>query len=214
MPTIDTVTVYSLLAVAGLVVAAFVLSRAVLKSSASCVDRATFIWFAFDALTHFILEGSFVWHSIAGRTVNTGTDMFAALWREYAKADLRWGFADPTIVALEILTVVGVGGLCVYILILLARNDPARHYWITVASVAELYGGWMTFVPELLIGSVFLDTDDWFHHYVYLWFFNGIWVVIPVALMVHSYRCLLPAALPPPPPPSAAIKKDMQNNHN
>lgn len=79
MPTLDAVTVYSLLAVAGLVVAAYVLSRLLLKPSTSHLDRATFIWFAFDALTHFILEGSFVWHSIAGRTVNTGTDMFAAL---------------------------------------------------------------------------------------------------------------------------------------
>lgn len=89
--------------------------------------------------------------------------------QEYAKADARWGFADPTIVALEILTVFGVGALCVYILYLLAKDDSARHYWITVVSVAELYGGWLTFCPEWLTGSPYLNTSNWLHFYVYLW---------------------------------------------
>ena len=61
--------------------------------------------------------------------------------REYARADFRWGTADPTVVSLEILTVLGAGPLCCYILGQLIRNDPARHYWIVVLSTAELYGG-------------------------------------------------------------------------
>jgi len=61
--------------------------------------------------------------------------------REYAKADFRWGTADPTVVSLEILTVLGAGPLCCYIINQLIRNDPARHYWIIVLSTAELYGG-------------------------------------------------------------------------
>lgn len=64
--------------------------------------------------------------------------------REYAAADFRWGFADPTVVSLEILTVLGAGPLCCYILKQLANDDPARHYWLIVLSTAELYGG---FVP-------------------------------------------------------------------
>ena len=61
--------------------------------------------------------------------------------REYAKADFRWGTADPTVVSLEILTVLGAGPLCCYIINQLIKNDPARHYWIVVLSTAELYGG-------------------------------------------------------------------------
>lgn len=78
-PLIDQVTIYSLLGVAGLLAVAYVGSRVLLPSHSSLVDRASFVWFAFDALTHFILEGSFVYHSVMGRTVNTGTDMFALL---------------------------------------------------------------------------------------------------------------------------------------
>ena len=61
--------------------------------------------------------------------------------REYAAADFRWGTADPTVVSLEILTVLGAGPMCCYILKQLAGDDPARHYWMIVLSTAELYGG-------------------------------------------------------------------------
>ena len=61
--------------------------------------------------------------------------------KDYAKVDFRWGVADPTVVSLEILTVLGAGPLCCYIIIQLLRNDPTRHFWIIVLATAELYGG-------------------------------------------------------------------------
>lgn len=61
--------------------------------------------------------------------------------REYALADFRWAVADPTVVSLEILTVLGAGPMACYILKMLAGDDPARHYWIIVLSTAEIYGG-------------------------------------------------------------------------
>ena len=66
------------------------------------------------------------------------------LGREYAAADFRWGLADPTVVSLEILTVLGAGPMCCYILKQLANDDPARHYWLIVLSTAELYGGFVS----------------------------------------------------------------------
>jgi hypothetical protein len=73
-----------------------------------------------------------------------------SLGKEYAKADVRWGMADPTVVSLEFLTVFGAGPLCVLLMYQIARNDPARYYNYIVLSVAELYGGWMTFCPEVI----------------------------------------------------------------
>lgn len=37
----------------------------------------------------------------------------------------------------------------------------------------------MTFCPEWLVGSVNLDTSNWMYMWLYLVFFNGLWVVIP-----------------------------------
>ena len=47
--------------------------------------------------------------------------------------------------------------------------------------------GWMTFCPDWLVGSPNLVTDNWLYLWVYLVFFNGLWVVIPLALMYQSW---------------------------
>ncbi|EEB99113.1 hypothetical protein MPER_01266 [Moniliophthora perniciosa FA553] len=119
-------------------------------------------------MIHFFYEGSFLYYSTLGRQVNASTAPLARMWQEYAFADYRWGVSDPTVVSLEILTVIGAGGICVYILKQLANNDPARHYWIVVLSTAELYGGWMTFCPEWLTGSPNLNTSNVLYLWVYL----------------------------------------------
>ncbi|KAL5519927.1 hypothetical protein ACEPAG_1587 [Sanghuangporus baumii] len=187
-PTIFTKTsAYSLAAVATIGFVAKTAAGALLPKSARWQDKFTFIWLAFDAMIHFSFEGSFLYLSVFGRSVNTSTGPFAELWKEYARADFRWGFSDPTVVSLEILTVLGAGPLCCYILYQLARQDPARHYWIVVLSTAELYGGWMTFCPEWLTGSPNLDTSNPLYLWVYLVFMNVIWVFIPVWLMYDSY---------------------------
>jgi hypothetical protein len=112
----------------------------------------------FDALIHFSFEGAFLYCSLFGRQANTSTGFLADLGefslpascpglihaptvKEYALADYRWGVADPTVVSLEVLTVLGAGPLCLYIALLLVRRDPARHYWLVVLCTAELYGG-------------------------------------------------------------------------
>lgn len=46
------------------------------------------------------------------RTTLTGP--LAALWREYALADTRWGTSDPTVVSIELVTVFGAGPLAAY----------------------------------------------------------------------------------------------------
>lgn len=61
--------------------------------------------------------------------------------REYAAADTRWGTADPTVVALELLTVFGAAPLAALVVYQIVKGDPTRYYWIIVLSTAELYGG-------------------------------------------------------------------------
>ncbi|KAH9028350.1 Emopamil-binding protein [Lactarius pseudohatsudake] len=187
-PSVFTATsAYSLAGVAGIAVVASTAARALLPKNAPWQDRATFIWLTFDALIHFIFEGSFLALSTFGRTVNASPGAFAQMWREYAAADTRWGIADPTVVSLELLTVLGAGPLAAFIVYQIVRRDPARHYWIVVLSTAELYGGWMTFCPEWLTGSPSLNTSNPLFLWVYLVFMNTIWVIIPVWLMCDSY---------------------------
>ncbi|CEQ38627.1 SPOSA6832_00094 [Sporobolomyces salmonicolor] len=154
-------TIFSLLATVLILLAAVLLARAILpaRTYADKVQRWTFVWLAFDALIHF-----FLWQSFPRpRTVNSSEGPLALLWQEYALADTRWGVSDPCVVAIELLTVLGAGPL-----------------------TAELYGGWMT--AKWITGSPSLNTSHWLYTYVYLLFFNGLWVIIPILLMVDAYR--------------------------
>jgi len=177
----------SLGAVAAVGLVSYIGAKTLLPRDAKWQDRFTFIWFAFDALIHFTFEGSFLYLSTFGRQVNTSTGPLAEMWKEYARADFRWGFSDETVVSLELLTVFVVGPLCCYILRQLIKDDPARHFWIVILSTAELYGGWMTFCPEWLTGSPNLDTSNPLYFWVYLMFMNVIWVVVPFWLVYESY---------------------------
>jgi hypothetical protein len=72
-------TIFSLLGVVAILVAAYAASALLLSKSARAVDRYIFIWLAFDALIHFIFEGSFLYYSTFGRTVFRGSGPFAEL---------------------------------------------------------------------------------------------------------------------------------------
>ncbi|BGP43994.1 hypothetical protein JCM10449v2_008051 [Rhodotorula kratochvilovae] len=173
-------TIYSLLSTVALLAAAFALARFVLpdRRYRDKVQRATFVWLAFDALIHFILEGSFVWQSFpAPRSVNSSKGPFAALWAEYALADTRWGTADPTVVAIELITVLGAGPLAAYCAAKMRGEGEGWRLWVIILSSRP----WLS-------GSPSLNTSHWLYTYVYLLFFNGLWVAIPLALIADSGR--------------------------
>jgi hypothetical protein len=61
-PTIDATTVISLLALLALLAGAYAASIKVLPKTSSLKIRILFVWHLFDALIHFIFEGSFLWN--------------------------------------------------------------------------------------------------------------------------------------------------------
>lgn len=128
-----------------------------------------------------------------------GTGPSARLWQEYAKADKRWAGADVTVVSLELLTVLLGGPAAVLVCYLLVRSGssglsvPKRGaakacLWFTATALAtaELYGGFMTFAPEWLTGSSQLATEDPVYLWLYLFFFNTLWVFIPLWVLWES----------------------------
>lgn len=90
-----------------MVTVAVILTGMLLPKNASRKHKNLSIWLLFDGICHLTLEGSFLYLSTFGRTVNGSKGFFAYLWQEYAKADARWGWSDPNVVSLEILTVLG-----------------------------------------------------------------------------------------------------------
>lgn len=184
--TVNTVTIVSL----SITVVYLFLSISVgffLGKQKSRIEKYIISWLVYDGLIHFTFEGSFLVLSLFG-TVNKSDHFTAALWKEYALADKRWGVSDPTIVSLEMLTVLIDGPLCFLLIYAIVKDKFYRHFIQIVLCVCELYGGWMTFCPEWLTKSENLDTSNFLYLWVYLVFFNGIWVVIPFYLLWHSWE--------------------------
>jgi hypothetical protein len=189
---LNTVSVVSLAYTAITLVVCFVLSR-LLGRNVSSVDKLVLWWIIWDALIHMSLEAPFVVISLTG-TVNNSASIAALTWKEYGKADARWLYSDPTIVSLEILTAFLLSPICLLLVYAICRQRGYRHWLQLVLCTCELYGGWMTFAPEWLTGSKSLVTDNALYLWCYLVFFNGLWVVIPLALMYQSWIALNNAA--------------------
>lgn len=185
---VSMVTVVSLLTTALYGVAGVVFVYLLAKNF-STEEKVILIWLVFDILIHLTVEGSFVVLSLVGTVLES--DHFTALmWKEYAKADYRWGVSDPTIVSLEILTVTVVEVFAVVLVYAILKNKYYRHFLQISLCICELYGGWMTFCPEWLTGSKNLTTDNFLYLWVYLVFFNGLWIVFPVYMLWQSWRDL------------------------
>lgn len=182
------VTFYSLLACAAQFAVGYVFAQ-IWGKKCSVTDRWVLVWLFYDAIVHITLEGPFVYMSLIG-TVATADNIFAELWKEYGKADSRWLHSDPTIVSLELLTVVLDGFLALLLIYAIVKDKHYRHFIQITLCVCELYGGWMTFCPDWLIGSPSLNTSNWLYLWVYLFFFNGVWVVVPGLLLWQSWHVL------------------------
>ncbi|KAF4509642.1 hypothetical protein G6O67_003790 [Ophiocordyceps sinensis] len=221
----DTTTMASLLFTVAIVAAAYAVSRRVLAPRTTPrALRFLFIWHLADALCHFVIEGSFLYHCFfsylvlpraagaahdaaaaaaaslfptpynflghEGRRIYGpqagGDNPFAQLWMVYARADRRWAGADLGVISLELLTVFFDGPLACYICYLIARKNPKASIWMIVLATCELYGGFMTFCPEWLTGSINLDGSNFMYMWVYLVFFNMLWVFIPLYAMWYA----------------------------
>nr|XP_015813342.2 emopamil-binding protein-like [Nothobranchius furzeri]XP_015813343.2 emopamil-binding protein-like [Nothobranchius furzeri]XP_054591407.1 emopamil-binding protein-like [Nothobranchius furzeri]XP_054591408.1 emopamil-binding protein-like [Nothobranchius furzeri] len=195
LPSLPLVSVLSLLACSLQLLAAGILTRRY-GGRSSPMDKWILLWLFYDVIVHVTLEGPFVYMSLVG-TVETSEGPLAELWKEYSKADSRWLVSDPTIVSVEILTVVLDSLLALLLIHAILNKKYYRHFLQVALSVCELYGGWMTFCPEWLTGSPHLNTSSWLHLWLYLAFFNGLWVLVPVLLLLQSWLSL--KSLTPPP---------------
>ncbi|XP_029923914.1 emopamil-binding protein-like [Myripristis murdjan] len=187
-PPLSVVAVLSLLACGAQAAAAVLLARW-FGGRSSATDRWTLAWLFYDVIVHVTLEGPFVYLSLVG-TVATSEGALAELWREYGQADRRWLVSDPSVVSVELLTVVLDSSLALLLIHAILHHKYYRHFVQISLCVCELYGGWMTFCPEWLTGCPNLNTSSRLHLWVYLVFFNGVWVLLPALLLGQSWAAL------------------------
>ena len=103
--------------------------------------------------------------------------------------------------SLELLTVFVVAPMAVMVCYDIVKKNPRANILMIILATSELYGStcpaplshhvhvfllltrfltaWMTFCPEWLVYNVNLDGSNWMYLWVYLFFFNFVWVMIP-----------------------------------
>jgi EXPERA (EXPanded EBP superfamily) len=212
--------------------AAQLLASVALPKNTSRTYQALFIWHAYDFLTHYMVEASFLYHCFFSyielpvptsdypHPASRGLDHLAVIynrsdrrygpfysqsvtgrmWQEYAKADRRWGSADLNVISIELLTCFVAAPAEMFVCYQIAKFTnassetnkaaiKARIWFAAVAiATAELYGGFMTFAPEWLSGSTQLDTSNPMYLWLYLVFFNVLWVIVPLWVLHAGYK--------------------------
>ncbi|OOF99521.1 hypothetical protein ASPCADRAFT_203299 [Aspergillus carbonarius ITEM 5010] len=181
---IDLQMVCSFLFVAVLLVAAYAFTNRVLPAREhERRFRLLFFWHLIDALVHFTMEGTFLYHCffsyaaispsqnrepvflgdkdrVYGATYSSWPS--ALLWQEYAKADSRWGGADANIISIELITVLFGGTAAATICSWIYQVSTGRS---KKGSVAEKRGKmWFTIIALAtaeLYGGVMTFMPEW-----------------------------------------------------
>lgn len=129
-----------------------------LRRPLSFVDRVALLWFLIDSLTHLTVEASYVYFTLADGGAARSAHPAAYLWREYGRADARWAVYDPTVLSLELLTVLLAGPLALACAFAIWTRQPWRHLACVVISVMELYVSGAAAVAQFYAAPSCRDT--------------------------------------------------------
>ncbi|KAJ1980901.1 hypothetical protein H4R34_002282 [Dimargaris verticillata] len=183
-----------------------------LRPSVTTADRWVLVWFILSGTVHLVLEGYYVVYNaqLAGLTTP-----LAELWKEYSLADSRYLTQDSAVLGIEGITAdraltlwlcfsmyvrCRTNGGAIYDQFIegpmlwsaaycLATGSPHRHLLQLTASVGQLYGS--------IVYLFSLWFDEWrytaphpYYYYVYILGMNLAWVVLPLVLILQSWRAL------------------------
>lgn len=147
-------------------------------------------WFLLCGLIHLILEGYF---AAFYRTIAQDSAFLAECWKEYGRADSRYISGDSFTVCMESVTAFVDGPLAFLAVYAFMSNKPYRHVVQLVLSLFQLYGDVLYFATEAKEG--FTHGPLWHPLYFWLYFvvFNAVWIIVPMACIVESYKELTSA---------------------
>uniref|UniRef100_A0A8C3PZE1 EXPERA domain-containing protein n=1 Tax=Chrysolophus pictus TaxID=9089 RepID=A0A8C3PZE1_CHRPC len=152
----------------------------------SSARRLAVSWFLVCAGVHGVLEGYF---SLRHRELPADTGLLADIWKEYAKADSRYMTSDDFTVAMESVTAWAWGPLSFLTFLAFLCRHPARFVLQLIVSLGQLYGDILYFATEARVGWTHSDPRP-LYFWVYFVGLNGIWVVVPAALIADACKHL------------------------
>ncbi|KAG0318588.1 hypothetical protein BGZ97_003525 [Linnemannia gamsii] len=152
-------------------------------------EKVTFFWFILCASLHLGFEG---YYDIYHVTLAGDNSPVAQVWKEYALSDSRYLTSDSFVRVVEAITTLAWGPLSVYCAWSLYHNLPSRHIAQLMLSLAHIYGCTLYYATSIFEGSPHGDPHP-YYYYLYFWFFNSFWLLIPAYLLQDSIRVLVQA---------------------
>ncbi|KAF4974458.1 hypothetical protein FZEAL_8629 [Fusarium zealandicum] len=158
------------------------------RPSLSRAETLTTMWFALCGCIHLFFEGYFSYNSM---DMASQMDIFGQLWKEYSLSDSRYLTQDSFIVCMETVTAVFWGPMSFVCAWCIVREHPLRHPLQIIISLGQIYGD-VLYLGTCTYSSVVFDIvhcrPERFYFWVYYFFCNFIWIVIPMVLLVGSVR--------------------------
>ncbi|XP_068607659.1 3-beta-hydroxysteroid-Delta(8),Delta(7)-isomerase [Brachionichthys hirsutus] len=149
--------------------------------------RLAVCWFAVCGFIHCAIEG---WFTLYYDIIPGDQSFLSQLWKEYSKGDSRYVIADNFTVCMEIITAWLWGPFSFLAVFAYLTNKPYRFALQLIISLGQLYGAVLYFFTEHRDGY----AHSHFGHPVYFWFYfifmNVLWILIPLMLIVDSWRQL------------------------
>lgn len=145
--------------------------------------RLAVCWFAVCTFIHGVIEG---WFALYYPEILGDQSLYSQLWKEYGKGDSRYMIADNFTVCMETVTALFWGPFSLWAVLAFLYNKPYRFVLQLIISVGQLYGDVLYFYTEHRDGYIHSE----FGHPIYFWFYfvfmNGLWIVIPLILIVDA----------------------------
>ncbi|XP_068180950.1 3-beta-hydroxysteroid-Delta(8),Delta(7)-isomerase [Antennarius striatus] len=149
--------------------------------------RLAVCWFAVCGFIHCVIEG---WFSLYYDIIPGDQSFLSQLWKEYSKGDSRYVIADNFTVCMESVTAWLWGPCSFWVVFAFLTNKSYRFVLQLIISLGQMYGAVLYFFTEHRDGYAHSE----FGHPVYFWFYfifmNTLWIVIPLMLIVDSWRQL------------------------
>ncbi|KAE8380632.1 Emopamil-binding protein [Aspergillus bertholletiae] len=169
--------------------AIFVLTS-VLRPKLSKADRIAILWFFLSGTMHCIFEGYFM---LNHNRMASAQDFFGQLWKEYALSDSRYMTADTMVLCMETITVLVWGPLCLLVAYLIFSRSSLRHPLQLTVCLSHLYGDSLYYATSLYDHYAHerpYCRPEPFYFWVYYFFMNFIWIVVPLYYFVQSVRTI------------------------
>ncbi|MDP3893956.1 emopamil-binding family protein [Nocardioides sp.] len=160
------------------------------------LQATVLIWFGVTFTTHVTWELG--WLLFRGAIQAAPDAVWAYPWWAYIDGgDARYAGNDPTLVSLEILSVLNglIGFTALWLWHRSARRNAVAIHLLMATAVVHLYSTFMYFSTEILDGYPNVDTTSFIDLYVKFLLLNGLWLVVPWLVLLWGHRSVraLPA---------------------